>query len=391
MRGKLIYIANSFIGNFGGAAFVAEELVDSLYSSGVDVSSVCVDYKITDRLTDRVSDIKNYSLPFLPPKQNYSKSSFGSLRYYLKNVQWIINHKKLTFQINKNKPEIVFCNDNISVNYFLKYHYKKFKIFQIVHMSPGFFENFEESNMNQFIENLKKSDAIIFVSDECRKKWLKYVDFTKLKTYYVPNCTNEKISKKCLSNSKHDVRKKLAMQSNKFYLVTVASFQPRKGLDLLINSAPELKKIAPDLEILLIGSDRGAYAEELKKKVKNTKAGFIKFLGRKDNAMEYIYASDTFILPSRAEAFPLVILEAMALKTPVIASNVDGIPEMIRNEKSGLLFESDNQQALIGCFKKVYGDLEARNKYADQASKIYWNNFSKVKFTKRYLEIIDKS
>ena len=87
-----------------------------------------------------------------------------------------------------------------------------------------------------------------------------------------------------------------------------------------MEAAPQLKEIAPNLEILVIGAENTAYETFLKDKSDEKIKDVVKFLGFKLNAMEYVYASDTFILPSRAEGLPLVLLEAMVLKTPVLAS-----------------------------------------------------------------------
>jgi glycosyltransferase involved in cell wall biosynthesis len=103
-----------------------------------------------------------------------------------------------------------------------------------------------------------------------------------------------------------------------------------------------------------------------------------------------VYASDLFVLPSRAEAFPLVLLEAMILKTPMIGSNVDGVPEMIKDGTTGYLFESENKADLVRAFEKMYHSKEDRNQYAEQASKKYWDNFSKEQFTRRYASLIEQ-
>jgi len=69
---------------------------------------------------------------------------------------------------------------------------------------------------------------------------------------------------------------------------------------------------------------------------------------------------------------------------------VDGVPEMIEHKKTGLLFESENVDEIVQCFTEMYNEKEKRQQYTEQASDKYWRDFSKEKFTKRYLDCIDQ-
>ena len=64
----------------------------------------------------------------------------------------------------------------------------------------------------------------------------------------------------------------------------------------------------------------------------------VEFILHQPNAIEYIYAADVLLQPSQSEALPRKILEAMALKTPIVVSDVDGIPELVDNNGSAIFF-----------------------------------------------------
>ena len=120
----------------------------------------------------------------------------------------------------------------------------------------------------------------------------------------------------------------------------------------------------------------------------------IKFCGLKKNAMEYIYASDLFILPSRAEALPLVILEAMILNTPIIASNVSGIPEMITDNNDGYLFSINDIDDFLLKLETLYTNTIKRESFVKNANSKYWQMFSREKQINNYkslLTLIDKN
>ncbi|MEE9215348.1 MAG: glycosyltransferase family 4 protein, partial [Thermodesulfobacteriota bacterium] len=110
--------------------------------------------------------------------------------------------------------------------------------------------------------------------------------------------------------------------------------------------------------------------------------------GARQDAKEYIYASDLLILPSLAEAMPIVILEAMALKTPVIASNVDGISELIDNDKSGLLFSPLELDSFVEAFTHILSNPSKAMQYSNNAFEKYWSCFSINNQIRKYNEFL---
>lgn len=388
----MIYIVGKSFGAVGGGAFVAMDLLDSLMKSDYGAGVICVNYKIPPRYSEKFKDVPRIEMPYVPEKDSYTGNRLGSVRYVLKSLQCRKNQYALRRQLKSNPPSLMFINDSTYHTRVVQNEFgKKSKTAQIVHISPKFIDDFHpEYDLSEFFEAYSQSDALIFVSDECRKKWVAHEILQDKKTYYIPNCANEEIAHECLSNSKQEMRGKLDLDPDKFYLISAATLQKRKGQDLLVEAAPQLKKIAPNLEILMAGGGEGEFGAQLKERVKKDGLNYVTFLGRKSNVMEYIYASDAFILTSRAEALPLVILEAMILKTPVIASNIDGVPEMIENNRDGVLFGSDNVDELIASFEKIYHNKEKRDLYAESANEKYWRLFSKELFTERYVNAVQE-
>lgn len=388
----MIYFVAKNIGLYGGAAVVAMDVADSFVQSGIEFKAICSMYKVPDHKDARLSAIERLKMPYVPGKNDYPSTVKGRLRYYLKSLQTQIDQRSLRAQLRKNPPELMIFNGYKPSTMAVINEYSTLcKTMHIVHVSPNYVDTFEDFiSLNELLDVYRQADALIFVSDECRKAWLEYDVIDEQNAYYIPNCAKEEEAKGYLDRSKADTRNKLKLEADSFYLVNVAGIKKRKGQDVLIEAAPELKKIAPNLEILLVGSGAGTYISELERKIDQHKMGFIHFLGHKTNAMEYVYASDLFVLPSRAEAFPLAILEAMILKTPVIGSNVDGVPEMVIPGQTGLLFESENTGDLIQKFQKMYDNPDIRKQYAENALQKYWSDFSKEQFTNRYFNLINK-
>ncbi len=125
-----------------------------------------------------------------------------------------------------------------------------------------------------------------------------------------------------------------------------------KGLIYLLESIAQLKN--KKISLVLIGD--GPERENLEKLSRELNIeNQVKFLGRKENAWEYMANFDVFVLSSLWEGTPNVILEAMSQGVPVIATHVGGIPEMIDDGKTGFLTESKNPKVLAEKINYVLG------------------------------------
>jgi N-acetyl-alpha-D-glucosaminyl L-malate synthase BshA len=149
-------------------------------------------------------------------------------------------------------------------------------------------------------------------------------------------------------------------------IVFVGSLVPQKGVDILIES---FKKIETKNTNLIIVGD-GPERNRLEAMAADTKN--IQFLGRRKGIRNILENSEVLVLPSKDEGFGLVLLEAMAAGTPVIASNVGGIPEIVGDGQSGILVEKENPEQLAKAIDRVLQDGELRNTLIE-------NGFEKAK------------
>jgi glycosyltransferase involved in cell wall biosynthesis len=174
--------------------------------------------------------------------------------------------------------------------------------------------------------------------------------------------------------------------------VCPASIQFRKGQDLLVDYAAEIIHHIPNFRGLLLGSVPPDWkGPEILQRIETSpyRENF-QHIAFSANALDYLYASDVVILPSRSEALPRCILEAMALGTPVIASDVDGIPEMIEHEHSGLLFPSSESERLVEALIKIYADRDWSRHLAERARQRYWDHFSRAHQIERYRKLVQE-
>lgn len=125
-----------------------------------------------------------------------------------------------------------------------------------------------------------------------------------------------------------------------------------KGHEVVLEAFASVKDRYPDVKVLIIGG--GPLHKKISSLVRSLDIeDKIMFTGHVDDAVPYINACDIIAVPSRHEAFPYAVLEAMALAKPVIASKVGGIPEMIDDKVTGILVDKDDPDAWAGSMERL--------------------------------------
>jgi glycosyltransferase involved in cell wall biosynthesis len=132
----------------------------------------------------------------------------------------------------------------------------------------------------------------------------------------------------------------------------VARLEPEKGHPALLEAWPLVLREVPDVYLLIVGE--GSRRDALEAQARELRiAHRVVFTGRRDDVPAVTAALDVAVLPSYREAQGMVILEAMALSRPVVASNVGGIPEMIEDGVTGLLVPPHDAAALAAAIVRL--------------------------------------
>jgi len=196
-------------------------------------------------------------------------------------------------------------------------------------------------------------DKILFYADVIISPSEYYINRSRfLKKYrdkivVIPNGINlEEFNK---PYSKEECRKKLNLPIEKKILLFFGFLSPYKGPDILVKAMPRILKDMPDAELVFAG--KGMMRNELKMLSKSLGVeDNIRFEGFVEDYLKPLYykASDVFCLPSMmsTECYPLVILEAMAGEVPIVATNMGGIPDAVKDGENGLLVPPGDSEAL---------------------------------------------
>jgi glycosyltransferase involved in cell wall biosynthesis len=138
-------------------------------------------------------------------------------------------------------------------------------------------------------------------------------------------------------------------------VVTVANLRSEKGHDVLLEAAALVLRDRPDARFDIIGD--GPERDALRGRANALGvAHAVTFHGPVENVEERLLGAGVFALPSRSEAMPNALLEAMSAGIPVVASGIGGVVEVVKHERTGLLVRAGDSVDLAGALLRIMSD-----------------------------------
>src|SRR5439155_24287280 len=176
---------------------------------------------------------------------------------------------------------------------------------------------------------------IIAVSDSARMRYLEQRWDTPDRVIRVYNG----ILGKAEPGAGRRVRAELGLEPDHFVVVMTSRLTEGKGHDLAMRAVAALRERFPELWLLMLGG--GKMQDELEGRAAAILGEAAIFGGYRQDVMSALDAADVLLHPTRTDAFPTSLLEAMAASVPVVATAVDGVLEIVEPGRTGLLLESD--------------------------------------------------
>jgi glycosyltransferase involved in cell wall biosynthesis len=131
-----------------------------------------------------------------------------------------------------------------------------------------------------------------------------------------------------------------------FVMTTVAVLREAKGIQFMLAGMPAILRAIPNAHYLIVGD--GEYGDTLKTMVKEMGLeNHVTFTGTRRDVPFLLALSDLFVLPTLGDALPTVLIEAMAMQLPIVASDVGGVPEMVTSGENGLLVPPADSEKLV--------------------------------------------
>ncbi|MAU81598.1 MAG: glycosyltransferase [Gordonia sp.] len=151
---------------------------------------------------------------------------------------------------------------------------------------------------------------------------------------------------------------------NNLSLVTVGAVSERKGSDIVYEVWTKLRRKHPGLELIYVGNPDWTEFVDMCSGVEG-----VRFVGYSSTPASYVSAASVFVLPSRREPFGLAALEARELGVPVVASAVDGLPEVLDWGRAGQLVPPEDVSGFTSVIDDLLSDPVYRKEWCDRATR----------------------
>lgn len=323
----------------------------------------------------KYDDVENYLL-ISEYKSQQGWENITKKVFYYKYKRSISNIfsaiKQIHTVIKDVKPDIIHVHSTWA-GFFVRlpYLFKKRKA-KIIYQSHGWAFLMDTSNYKKNIYALVEkilsipTDKIVNISNYEQNQAIKY-GLNKNKMVMIYNGVEDKINKSNL---------KLNWDENKINLLFVGRLDRQKGLDLFLDVYNKMK--LENMHLYVIGTS--VLDDNLPKSTK-----YVTYLGWVDNKDidAYYQACDAVIMPSRWEGFGLVAIEAMKNSKAVIVSNRGALPELIKEDFTGYIFNIDDEISLKNRLLSL--DKERLNILGENSRTIYLQKFvDKIFINKMY-------
>ncbi|HVY36607.1 MAG TPA: glycosyltransferase [Polyangia bacterium] len=179
-------------------------------------------------------------------------------------------------------------------------------------------------------------------------------------------------------------RSALGIPEQAWVMGSVGRFAPEKDYPFLVRAAAPL--LGPDTRLVIVGDGTEMPAVKAEAAARNVEP-FVCLPGLRDDVPDMLAALDVFVLSSRMEGLPLVVLEAMATGLPVVSTAVGGLPKLITDGENGFLVPAGDEPALRARLASLRADPAAARAVAARGQARVREHHSRDRMVSRYLDL----
>ena len=184
-----------------------------------------------------------------------------------------------------------------------------------------------------------------------------------------------------LENTGKDIKS----SENKTVISCISRLRPRKGHKHLFEALNLIKSECKNVDVWIIGD--GEMREQLEDQVKSLGLDNVFFLGARKDIPQLLSKSDIFVLPTTSDTLPLAVIEAMSAEKAILTTNCGGIPEIVKDQYSGLIVEPKDAHQLSEKLLLLLKDIPLRENLAKNAKSFADNNLTSTAMVKKIEKI----
>lgn len=255
---------------------------------------------------------------------------------------------------------------------------------KLIHTTHGMdhIKNYKRANLYEKIVS-RLADKVIAVSDKIGKYYLEDVRLSSKKVIVIPNgieLFKKNITKELRQEKKEWIINRHQLMLDRPIILSLSRVVPLKDQLFLINCF----KKRPDLQLIIAGppSDPEYY-----KQCENSLTTNIQMIGSQENVHDYNLGSDLYVSASTHEGIPVAVLEAMAVETPVLVSDIPGHITLNQHGESISTYTIHDQQDFLLKLDLILDQQAKFQEMAKSAKSIVENHFSAHSMTNKYIQI----
>jgi len=309
----------------------------------------------------------------LVQKHHMKVRTFNTLVQPLDPIKDLLALKDLTLFIKKRSYHIVHTH-NSKAGFLGRLAAKLAGVPVIIHTVHGFAFHDQEPMWRQFLfRNLERlashwCDKMIFISQPLIDWALKEKIIREEKIVKIYSGIELDQFHPVTRDEKNRIKKKWKIRQKDIVIGVVSKLWEGKGHAILIEAFKELKKEIKDTRLVIVGE--GYLYDRLVNLVhRYGLSDSVLFTGFQMDVSEIIATFDVAVLPSFFEGMGRVLLEAMAMEKPVVASRVGGIPDLVEDGVNGFLVSPGDVRDLVNTLKKTISDRKLARKMGKEGRK----------------------
>ena len=227
---------------------------------------------------------------------------------------------------------------------------------------------------------------MVAVSDDIRKHLMQQVGICSDFVSVIANGVDTK-QFRYDEEKRRVMRARFAVQDDQLLLGTVGSYYPVKGHRYLIDAVHKMLAVGSNVKLVMAG--QGPLDKELHKQIsEKSLENNVQLVGYIEDTPGFLSSLDIFVMPSLSEGQPLALLEAAANGRCIVATNVGGIPEIIRDNQSGVIVPAADAEALADALARLFYEPETRRLLANNALSMVKAHWSIQRTADRYLSLL---
>jgi len=357
---KFCFVSDFYSPSIGGTQVLSQQICESFLEKGhqVEVVTSCDSQRKEEQYNYKIFQLENL---------NFQNSSIFRDNNYdtVFVLADLFSPTLLTINTGEIKNSVLILNLDENV-------YSWYKSARI-------------PNIDTIIEKIKSYTSVVSFCKGAPVN--KFLEENKIKYSFIPNFSRDTRNTKKLD---FDIKEKLKIEKNKKIIFNHGLIEERKN-QLYLCEVFSNSSLIDDYVLILLGSPRGVYdniyLDKINKIIEEKKLQdsikIVKGTSNKSIIDTFLDTADIFVLPSKAEGLPLVLLEAMSSNLPWISTPVGGVPQVFRELNGGKVLKNINFSSLE--LEKAVNEVSS-----SKSSRKEWEeNFTKNVIIKKYEEVVN--